>query len=319
VDDLSLPAAESCVHNLHREPYGSSRKRAEATDLCRSPIGMVHMVDCPINLGRPCTFYAAASDEVEALSDEDVVRQRTLLHADYMRWSYRRRVHALRKPVGFLPERRAVEIVPDPEIEPGVDLVFARVEALEAEEASVPVPDTLEGAPEERYPGQRRSEDRRSRPTREPHAHRDAEGPTHCCDDEPERDEFPEVGAAPQLPKTIDELFDALPEAVLPERPAERERRTRRRRTRPSISGSAPRTGPRPSEGGAKGPESPDPGSRRRRGRRGTTTGAPGTPGPREKTDADRSGDAGHAEQQKRRRRRRRPQRPGGPPSAPSP
>ena len=238
VSDLDEPDPSTCLHNVHREPLGKGIE-PEATDLCSSPIGMVHMYDCPLSMGRTCTYYEAAGTEREVLDDDAVVGRRNALHMDYLRWNYRRRVRSLGQDRDAVSPLLLLEPVPEPDVDLGSELVLAHapegtlsepeaqadadsrdaccdpsaapheapLAPVESVDAAAPVeaPEPV-SRPEERYPGQRRSEDRRGSSPRRPAAAQAKPEPI-----EEEDEELAAITPADQGPRSIDELFATLP------------------------------------------------------------------------------------------------------------
>lgn len=245
-----LPAPASCARNLHRasELRGSP---PEATDLCVNAAGAFHMLDCPLTWGRPCALYEKADDPHPCAGETEIVKARAQLHRDFLRWPYAQRLKALSQGLDALPTRRAVESVPEPEEQIPESLLSVEPAEVE-EEPSLPVEPTAE-----RYPGQRRSEDRRKRPAPPPE--------TDGAEDE-------DAPAEPAPPRTVDSVFEELPEAPDVElRPKRRRRRGGGRR-----GGRRGSTDGRTSEGGsADGGERSGKSPKRSRRRRKPPSGGP--------------------------------------------
>jgi len=286
------------------------------------------MYDCPLSMGRTCTYYEAAGTEREVLDDDAVVGRRNALHMDYLRWNYRRRVRSLGQDRDAVSPLLLLEPVPEPDVDLGSELVLAHapegtlsepeaqadadsrdaccdpsaapheapLAPVESVDAAAPVeaPEPV-SRPEERYPGQRRSEDRRGSSPRRPAAAQAKPEPI-----EEEDEELAAITPADQGPRSIDELFATLPEAHLPEKraqskPAAGQRDSRRGRPGRTRSGGGRR---RAGGGSAAGPAKQSPesssgeasGSRRRRRRPRRTGDAEGQKsGPAKGADAGSS------------------------------
>ncbi len=242
------PAPESCLHNLHRA--AADGRTPEATNLCRNQLGTFHMLDCPLFLGRACTYFEAAPEPHPLSSDDDVEDAADDLKLDFLSWQYTARVRALRQPEGAVPPLLTVESIPEPDEDVRLVLRAAApaegeavpgdappeagdappappVEAPVEEAAAAEPPPEPEPRRPELYPGQRRSEDRASRRRRMREASR-RKAPEHVCEDpahqHAEESAQPAEDAAPvpERRRTVDELLDALPGAELPERREDR-------------------------------------------------------------------------------------------------
>ena len=244
------PCAGECTHHLHRAPDeggGRGTDAVESSGLCRNEIGVFHMVDCPLEMGRACTYFEARGGAPEPRPDREIAAARRELRRDFMGWSYFRRVRALRQERGTLPAPRGIEHVPEPE-----EVIPDELALVEVEDAPLPTggAESEEDSSEELYPGQRRSEDRlkgnrqkgraRSRASGGTESRRDTDAgeDTETAGDRGDADfGFDPVGAyeddaqdtdagaeaaaaADEGPKTVEELLDALPEAHLPDKPA---------------------------------------------------------------------------------------------------
>ena len=80
----------------------------EPGTLCENRLGVFHLLDCPVYLGRRCCLFSPrAEGEEPAAPDPDRIRDLKLaLSEDYLRWPYRRRVtrlHAAEPPPGEDP------------------------------------------------------------------------------------------------------------------------------------------------------------------------------------------------------------------------
>ena len=176
MSDEVLPAPESCAHNLHRTGDGRN-PRPEPVDLCRNALGMFHMLDCPLTVGMACVYYEASPAPHAVTSDLELEAAREELQGDFLGWRYRRRVRWLTKPKNLVPVPIVVEgaaeveeVVPDalPMREPPPPTASASgaeappAAAVTGAEGAAPASASAPAAPAapERYPGQRRSEER---------------------------------------------------------------------------------------------------------------------------------------------------------------
>lgn len=200
MSDPSLPAPETCLHNLHRAA-DRERDPPEATDVCRNELGAFHMLDCPLFLGRRCAWYEEATKPHPPTTDAEIAAAREEMRRDFLGWSYRQRVRNLAKPKDLLPRRIVLEPTPalpedaeqplvlkvpipmePPATAAGVpaEVLGAAPDAASGTSPATPVGDAVSAAvPEavapiesavtapatssENYPGQRRSEDRSKR------------------------------------------------------------------------------------------------------------------------------------------------------------
>jgi hypothetical protein len=285
MSDEPLPPAESCLHNLHRTSDGR-RAVPEATDLCSNDLGVFHMVDCPLTLGLSCAWYDAAPEPHPTTTDLELEATRERLQRDFLGWRYRRRVRLLSKPRHLVSAGIVIDAPPEPEEivpealamrapppEAAVAPVVGAVDGAAATETTPAAP-----AAPERYPGQRRSEERlakkKARMAERAAAAAAAKAAQIAAaapsadeprdeDDVDDDDEFGaeiDVAAPPEDtgPKTVEQVLAALPDAPVGE--------------------STPRRGPGAPRGGREGVDAGGgPRRRRRRGRRGRGA----APGPR--------------------------------------
>jgi len=336
------PPPQSCLHNVHRVGDGR-RPEPEPTDLCRNALGVFHMFDCPLTLGIPCAYYESSPVPHATTSDVDIEATREELSREFLGWRYRRRVRWLTKPKNLVPvgivvdgPPEAEEVVPEhlPMRAPPPDAVAAPGMPTPTEATADGAPTTAEpvtasidpsapakpSAPE-RYPGQRRSEERLAKkrarlaaldaaaaakaaqiaavaanPPADDGFGEDIDDATE--DDGEEGDDFgeDEVDAIEPVdtgPKTVEQVLAALPDApiVMPERRGGGQGQQRGgrggrggRQGGPRGGGGPPR-GPGGGGGGGGGQGGPPggggPGGPRRRRRRGRRGGGPGPGGPR--------------------------------------
>jgi hypothetical protein len=298
------PAPESCVHNLHRIGDGRA-PRPESTDLCRNALGVFHMADCPLTLGLGlvCSYYEAAAEPHATTGDLELETAREELQRDFLGWRYRRRARWLTKPRNLVPVLLSVESAPEPEeVVPETLAMRLPPVAASAEGGAPPVPANgaaaltsqpittevatmgpVVAAAPERYPGQRRSEERLAK-KRARLAARDAaaaaaakaaqiaavtgsataEGPEDEGDDDGFGGDLAEdVEPVDEGPKTVEQVLAALPDAPVGPPP---QRRGGGRG--PGGGGGGP--------GGGGPPRDGQPRHRRRRGRRGRGGGGGG-------------------------------------------
>ncbi len=245
--------------NLIWEP-SPDNKGAVPGRYCVSRLGAVQSMDCPVFQGLPCCLFDPREDDEEPVvaGEERILKIRELLTADYLRWSYWKRVDALRDSV---PPPETVQM-PDSADEPPAT-VEADDEPAEITRHEIPPP--KEEALKEKYPGQRRSEDRRrSRRAVPP----EEGGPAETA---PEEDDFnkgifdlpsldptpeptaPETGDAPPAPPVPSTEPGSGPDSAKAtgkssksgrdRRPRRRNRRRRSPRRGRGSSGGKPSTG----------------------------------------------------------------------------
>jgi translation initiation factor IF-2 len=191
MSEPELPPPERCANNLHRAP-DRANGAPEATDLCRNPLGVVHMLDCPLFVGRRCGQFEDAPVPHPVVTDAEILAAREELQRDFLGWPYRQRVRNLARPRDLVPRRVALEPTPAPAEDDEAPIALrvpppaapAEPAPLDASGAP-PAPDPGPGTPPaepvgaaldpepaaeppapppvpavESYPGQRRSEDR---------------------------------------------------------------------------------------------------------------------------------------------------------------
>lgn len=324
--EVAAAAPESCLHNLHRRP-DDERAAPEPTQLCRNEIGVFHMLDCPLFLGLPCTYYERAAEPHPTTPDVALEGASDDLHTDFLSWKYRRRVLALGEPRDSLGAPIVIEPVPEPVVEGESDDDDAELELRAPDPPPEEEVEEPRSSRPELYPGQRRSEDRtRRRPRPQDESAEESDGDEAAEEgDEPagEPDE-------PAAPRTVEEVLADLPEAKLPDPQTAGRRRGRGRGRGRGGRDKRPREGAGDPQPGEKKGARPRSGQRRRR-RRGSgkkpagEDGAPKTVPPRgagakpgrkpdAKPDPQRgSKEGGERAPRRRRRRRRKPPGEGGP------
>ena len=91
MSETELPPPERCLHNLHRAADRTADP-PEASDVCRTELGVVHMLDCPLFVGRRCSFFVEAASPHPAATDLEIAGAKEELQRDFLGWSYRQRV-----------------------------------------------------------------------------------------------------------------------------------------------------------------------------------------------------------------------------------
>ncbi|MCU0728221.1 MAG: hypothetical protein MUE73_20935 [Planctomycetes bacterium] len=207
---------------------------------CVNRLGIIQVLDCPVFQGLSCCLFdPRPADEAPRVVSEDeleVLRER--LAADLLRWPYFRRVEVLRGPEAP-PEKPMV--VPEPEEEEPEPPVPE--EEITPTALALPAPDSGETLAE-KYPGQRRSEDRfRSRQERRAAAEaegRDGDEPAGEPEPGPPTEPEPEPEPEPEA-SSSDPPDPPAPEGAAT--PGKRRGRRRRRRrggaARPGEAGPA--------------------------------------------------------------------------------
>ena len=150
--------AFACGNCLHVEDDSARGKPvAVPSPWCRNPLGLFSMDDCPVLLGGECLQFVERGGPPTALAFEESEEVRIGLLKDYLRWTYWERVRNLRRKPGEIPAKTVLEVEEKPEREDEEIVYHAPpppVTAVEGEAAPAEKPK------EEKYPGQRRSEDR---------------------------------------------------------------------------------------------------------------------------------------------------------------
>jgi len=86
-----------CRRFLFREGRpGEDEPDVVPADMCRTPVGVFSVLDCPVWLGRSCRFFEEREDEPEPHTDAEIEDLKNKLRRDYLRWRYRRRTQELR-------------------------------------------------------------------------------------------------------------------------------------------------------------------------------------------------------------------------------
>jgi hypothetical protein len=127
-----------CRRFIYREGIpGEAEPDVVPADMCRTPVGVIHVLDCPVWLGRHCRFFETREGEPEPHTMAEVESLRAKLRRDYLRWRYRRRTQDLRS---------AVEAETEPETAEGDD-------ADDTEIVARPEVAPARGARQPRFPG----------------------------------------------------------------------------------------------------------------------------------------------------------------------
>ncbi len=169
----------SLCRNLLWEVSVRDRRRVPGR-YCVTSLGVISALDCPVFQGLRCCLYdpRAEGEEPRVPSEDEIEAIRDRLVEDHLRWPYWRRVHTLRGAVA--PPPPAPPPPPDPED-------MDREEDELGEIAAAPLLAPADEAPPEKYPGQRRSEDR----------HRSRHGGAGDEEDEEGEDEEPADSGVP--------------------------------------------------------------------------------------------------------------------------
>ncbi len=279
---------------------------------CRNPLGVFSMDDCPVILGRECRQFVEREGPPAAASEDDLAEARQELLRDYLRWPYWERVRNLRRTPEEIAKKTVLPVEEEPE-KPEEEFVYRAPVAPAAAEGAPP---GKEKPPEEKYPGQRRSEDRyrkqkvaaaEARRRAAEAAEATAAGMAGESIAAAPAEALPAAPPETPLVRTLDDILAETPAAksVPPPRPAGRperegERHGGRRRRRRGRGGPLAGAPSPPPGAAAPAPPPPVPSTG------GGVPPAPGAPG----------GDPRHR-RRRRRHRHGRGQRPGGPGGAP--
>lgn len=206
---------------------------------CVSRVGVIQSMDCPVSQGCSCCLFDPRSDDESpsASGEERLDEIRGELTADYLRWSYWKRVDVLRgsePPPEVIEPDIAEEILPEIETPPEAD-------AEEIVRLELPPSPEKDEALKEKYPGQRRSEDRRR--SRKPASEEEVlpeDDFTKGIFELPSLDPEPEV--SPPSPPEDHESADAEQELSETGRRRPRRRNRRRRGKGKGSSGQKPST-----------------------------------------------------------------------------
>jgi hypothetical protein len=257
--------AYRCRNCLHvAEEGGRGGARVVPGPYCRNPLGVFSMDDCPVLLGRECMQFVEREGPPVAVPDEEITGVYHELLRDYLRWPYWERVKNLRKKPEDIAKKTVLEVEEKPERE-DEEIVYRAPAPVAEGAAAVP----KEKPPEEKYPGQRASEDRHRRRAAAMRAKAAEAAAAAAPADAPAEGEPADVvvEGPPVVPvvKSIDEVLAETPDA----RPVNPPPRSR---------GREPSRGPVPVPGQGRPPGEGQGGGRRRRRRGGR--GEPGAPRP---------------------------------------
>jgi hypothetical protein len=95
-----------CANQVHERAGG---RPPEPTQVCSCGAGLIHMLDCPVQLGLPCAFFRTLEAEPPALDPLAADDLHTRLMQDYLSRAYYHRVRAL-APAGDPWQRRREEL-----------------------------------------------------------------------------------------------------------------------------------------------------------------------------------------------------------------
>jgi hypothetical protein len=83
--------------------------KPEPTQVCSCAAGLIHMLDCPVELGLPCAFFRALEEEPAALDATAADEMHSRLMHDYLSRTYYHRIRSL-APAGDPWLRRREEL-----------------------------------------------------------------------------------------------------------------------------------------------------------------------------------------------------------------
>ncbi len=95
-----------CANQVHAHMGGG---RPEPTQVCSCGAGLIHMLDCPVDMGLPCAFFRpleGAPASVDAVAADEL---HSRLMQDYLSRAYYHRIRAL-APAGDPWQRRREEL-----------------------------------------------------------------------------------------------------------------------------------------------------------------------------------------------------------------
>ncbi|MCK6482225.1 MAG: hypothetical protein L6R43_19390, partial [Planctomycetes bacterium] len=110
--------AFECRNCLHTEDESArGRARVVPGTLCRNPLGVFSMDDCPVLLGRECRQFVPREGPPSAVPFDEMESTRVELLRDYLRWTYWERVRNLRRTPDEIPKKTVLEVEEKPERE----------------------------------------------------------------------------------------------------------------------------------------------------------------------------------------------------------
>lgn len=95
-----------CSNQVHARVGGGA---PEPTPVCSCGAGLIHMLDCPVDMGLPCAFFRALEGTPASLDYPAADEVHSRLMHDYLSRTYFHRVRAL-APAGDAWQRRREEL-----------------------------------------------------------------------------------------------------------------------------------------------------------------------------------------------------------------
>lgn len=95
-----------CANQVHAHAPG---QRPEPTQVCSCSAGLIHMLDCPVDLGLPCAFFRALEGPPASVDFAAADELHSRLMQDYLSRTYFHRIRAL-APAGDPWQRRREEL-----------------------------------------------------------------------------------------------------------------------------------------------------------------------------------------------------------------
>ncbi len=95
-----------CVNQVHSHGGG---QRPEPTQICSCSAGLIHMLDCPVDMGLPCAFFRALEGAPASVDFAAADELHSRLMNDYLSRTYFHRIRAL-APAGDPWQRRREEL-----------------------------------------------------------------------------------------------------------------------------------------------------------------------------------------------------------------
>jgi len=101
-----VEAGPRCSNQVHAH---AGDGRPEPTQVCSCAAGLIHMLDCPVELGLPCAFFRQLEGPPVSLDFQAADELHSRLMHDYLSRAYYHRVRAL-APAGDTWHRRRAEL-----------------------------------------------------------------------------------------------------------------------------------------------------------------------------------------------------------------
>jgi hypothetical protein len=95
-----------CANQVHSHVGG---ERPEPTQVCSCSAGLIHMLDCPVDMGLPCAFFRALEGPPASVDFAAADELHSRLMQDYLSRTYYHRIRAL-APAGDPWQRRREEL-----------------------------------------------------------------------------------------------------------------------------------------------------------------------------------------------------------------